>query len=241
MLESWTRRPADERGHADHGWLNTRHTFSFALYYDPAHMGFGPLRVINDDRVAPGQGFGRHGHRDMEILSYVVDGALEHRDTLGNGSVLRAGDVQLLRAGTGIQHSEFNASQEEPVRFLQIWVKPAETGLAPGYQERRLEGARGFELIAGPDPHGHAFKLEQDVGIFALRSIEGDAERYQLEDDRALWVQVVRGSLEVSDALTSCKLAEGDGLAIREASDKLGLRFHGNAEAVVFDVARAAL
>ncbi len=241
MLEGWTLRPAQERGHADHGWLNTHHTFSFALYYDPAHMGFGPLRVINDDRVAPGQGFGRHGHRDMEILSYVVDGALEHRDTLGNGSVLRAGDVQLLRAGTGIQHSEFNASKDTPVRFLQIWVKPAETGLTPGYQERRLEGARGFELIAGPNPHGHAFKLEQDVGIFALRSTEAAAERYRLRDDRALWIQVVRGNLEVSNHDTTCMLTEGDGLAITQCIDEEGLRFEGDAEAVVFDVSRAAL
>ena len=214
MADTWTHRPAAERGYANHGWLETRHSFSFALYYDPAHMGFGPLRVINDDRVAPGQGFGQHGHRDMEILSYIVDGALEHRDTLGNGSVLKAGQVQLMSAGTGIKHSEFNASQNENVRFLQIWVKPNQKGLEPGYQERSLVAAPGLELIASPDGEGDSFVVHQDARIYALRLGADGCERYELKAGRALWVQAVEGAMRVQGADCTLEVHEGDGLAI---------------------------
>jgi redox-sensitive bicupin YhaK (pirin superfamily) len=214
MSTTWTHRPAHERGYANHGWLETRHTFSFALYYDPAHMGFGPLRVINDDRVAPGQGFGQHGHRDMEILSYIVDGSLEHRDTLGNGSVLRSGQVQLMSAGTGIKHSEFNASQDKNVRFLQIWVKPNQRGLKPGYQERSLAAEPGLELIASPDGEGDAFILHQDARIHALRLGAGGCERYELKTGRALWVQAVEGTMQVLGDESHLEVQEGDGLSI---------------------------
>ena len=236
MTETWTHRPAAERGYANHGWLETRHSFSFALYYDPEHMGFGPLRVINDDIVAPTQGFGQHGHRDMEILSYIVEGALEHRDTLGNGSVLRAGQVQLISAGSGIRHSEFNASETENVRFLQIWVKPATKGLKPGYQERTLKVAQGLELIASPEGEGDAFVLHQDACIYALRLSAEEAAEYQLKEGRALWIQVALGELSVEDREGAFSLKEGDGLAI-ESADTLVLRALGaGVNALIFEI-----
>ena len=236
MTETWTHRPAAERGYANHGWLETRHSFSFALYYDPEHMGFGPLRVINDDIVAPTQGFGQHGHRDMEILSYIVEGALEHRDTLGNGSVLRAGQVQLMSAGTGIRHSEFNASQSENVRFLQIWVKPSTKGLEPGYQERSLVAESGLELIASPGGEGDAFVLHQDASIHALRLSADELAQYELEEGRALWIQVVLGELSVEDQEGAFCLQEGDGLAI-ESPDTLVLRaLEAGVNALLFEI-----
>ena len=236
MTETWTHRPAAERGYANHGWLETRHSFSFALYYDPEHMGFGPLRVINDDIVAPTQGFGQHGHRDMEILSYIVEGALEHRDTLGNGSVLRAGQVQLISAGSGIRHSEFNASETENVRFLQIWVKPATKGLKPGYQERTLKVAQGLELIASPEGEGDAFVLHQDACIYALRLSAEEAAEYQLKEGRALWIQIVLGELSVEDREGAFSLKEGDGLAI-ESADTLVLHALGTGvNALIFEI-----
>ena len=237
MSTTWTHRPAAERGYANHGWLETRHSFSFALYYDPEHMGFGPLRVINDDRVAPAQGFGQHGHRDMEILSYVVDGGLEHRDTLGNGSVLTAGQVQLMSAGTGIRHSEFNASQSENVRFLQIWIKPDRKGLEPGYQERTLKCATGLELIAGPEPSEDAFQIHQDALVYALKLEAEDSLSFEVKEGRALWIQVVVGQLDVGDEEGSFSLIEGDGLAV-ESAGLLQLSALGTSlQALLFEIA----
>ncbi len=163
-------RKAEQRGHFDHGWLDTRHTFSFADYYDPEQMGFGHLRVINQDRVQPGRGFGTHGHRDMEILSYVLEGALEHKDSMGNGSVIRPGDVQRMTAGTGVMHSEFNPSRDHAVHFLQIWIVPERKGLAPGYEQKRFEPeekAGRLRLIASRDGAGGSVTIHQDARVFA--------------------------------------------------------------------------
>jgi redox-sensitive bicupin YhaK (pirin superfamily) len=167
-----TIRRANERGHADHGWLNSYHTFSFADYYDPAHMGFRSLRVINDDRVAPGQGFGTHPHRDMEIFSYVLEGALQHKDSMGNGSVLKPGQIQLMSAGRGVTHSEFNSSRDEPLHFLQIWIQPRERGLAPSYTEWRPNPAQANApkvLVISPDGREGSATIHQDAEIYRIR------------------------------------------------------------------------
>src|SRR5215213_8349140 len=194
-------RRSGERGHANHGWLDSYHSFSFADYHDPRHMGFGPLRVINEDRVQPGQGFGTHAHRDMEILSYVLDGALEHKDSMGNGSVLRYGDVQRMSAGSGVTHSEFNHSASEPVHFLQIWLMPERAGIEPGYEEKHFapETKRGqLRLIAAPQGEDGAVRIHQDARIYA--AILDGAERvdYALANGRGAYVQVIRGSLTVN-------------------------------------------
>ena len=170
-----TVRKAEDRGHANHGWLNSHHTFSFADYYDPRHMGFGPLRVINDDTVAGGGGFPTHGHRDMEIISYVLQGALEHRDSLGTGSVMKPGDVQRMSAGTGVMHSEYNASQRDPVHFLQIWIEPNVRGVAPSYEEKRLDAAAGsgLKLIASSDGREGSVRIHQDASVYVTRPAAG--------------------------------------------------------------------
>ena len=236
MRTTWTYRPAHERGYANHGWLETRHSFSFALYYDPAHMGFGPLRVINDDRVGPGQGFGEHGHRDMEILSYVIEGALEHRDTLGNGSILKAGQIQLMRAGTGIRHSEFNPSQTETVRFLQVWIKPEQKNLVPGYQEYTLQAESGLELIASSDAKRGALRLHQDVHISALRLESGERCSFTISPGRALWIQVAVGSLALLDDEGDFEMGEGDGLSVENAGDLTLESLAPNLQALLFDI-----
>jgi quercetin 2,3-dioxygenase len=205
-------RPANDRGHADFGWLDSRHSFSFGQYHDPAHMGFGPLRVINDDRVAGGMGFGEHGHDNMEIVSYVIDGALAHRDSLGSGSILKPGDVQRMSAGTGIRHSEFNGSRTEPVHFLQIWILPEARGLAPSYEERHypLEERRNqLRLIAARDPKGQVLTLHQDASIFASVLEPGRQVRHAIAPGRRVWVQIVQGTVTVN----GCDLSSGDGLA----------------------------
>jgi len=208
-------RAASERGRSNHGWLDSAHTFSFSSYYDPRHMGFGPLRVINDDRVVPGAGFGTHGHRDMEILSYVLEGALAHQDSLGNGSVIRPGDVQRMSAGTGIQHSEFNHSSAEPVHFLQIWIVPDQVGYAPGYEQKYFsaEEKRGrLCLVASRAGRVGSVSLHQDADVYAALLDGNDAVEFALNSGRLAWIQVARGELRVDGQ----PLREGDGLALDE-------------------------
>jgi hypothetical protein len=203
-------RKSCERGHANHGWLDTYHTFSFADYYDPEQMGFGPLRVINEDRVEPGQGFGTHGHRDMEIITYVLDGGLQHRDSLGNGSVIRTGDVQRMSAGTGVLHSEFNASPRDPVHFLQIWIEPSARGVRPGYEQRHFaaEDRRGrLRLIASPDGRDASVTIHQDARVYAVDLGVDEAVAHSLEAGRRAYVHVARGAV----ILNGTPLEAGDG------------------------------
>lgn len=230
-----TVRRASDRGHADHGWLNSFHTFSFADYYDPAQMGFRALRVLNDDRVAPGRGFGSHSHRDMEIISYVLEGALAHRDSMGTDGVLRPGDVQRMSAGTGVVHSEFNASRSEPVHFLQIWLKPEVKGIAPGYDQKTFPDAdkQGrLRLVASPDGASGSLGLNVDVRLHAGIFDVGQKGQLALDQTRHAWVQVARGAVRIN----SQELAAGDGVAI---SDERHLTIEGvdRAEILVFDLA----
>lgn len=230
-----TLRASNERGHANHGWLDSHHTFSFANYYDPQHMGFRALRVINEDRVAPGQGFGTHSHRDMEILSYVLDGALEHKDSLGTGSVIRPGDVQRMSAGTGVAHSEFNASKVEPVHFLQIWIQPAVQGIAPGYEQKFFAPAEKqgrLRLIVAPDGRDGALTIHQDVELYAALLAPGEVVTHPLKPGRHAWVQVVRGVVQVADR----PLTAGDGAAVSESND-LEIRAEQDSEFLLFDLA----
>jgi redox-sensitive bicupin YhaK (pirin superfamily) len=206
-------RPSAARGHANHGWLDSFHTFSFADYHDPDAMGFGPLRVINEDRVAPGAGFATHGHRNMEILSYVLEGALQHRDSTGGGGVLRPGDVQTMSAGSGVRHSEFNASATEPAHFLQIWIQPDEQNVAPGYGQRHFDaGERSgkLRLIASPDGAEDSLPIHQDARVFASLIDEGQRVALTLKPGRKAWVQVATGAARVNGAA----LSVGDGAAI---------------------------
>ena len=230
-------RPAEARGHADYGWLDTRHTFSFGNYYDPAHMGFGPLRVINEDTVQPGGGFGAHGHRDMEILTYVLEGALAHRDSLGNGSEIRPGDVQRMTAGTGIRHSEFNASDEEPVRFLQIWIEPAAQGMEPGYEQIRLAPGgleNRLQRLASPDGGEGQVRVHQDVSIYGALLSAGNSAAHDLEPGRRLWVQVIDGQVDVA----SQRLKAGDGLGLDDTGDSHRLSFEAREDShlLLFDI-----
>ena len=211
-----TIRKAQERGHAENGWLDSYHTFSFADYYDPHHVGFRCLRVINEDRVRPGKGFGTHSHQDMEIISYVLEGALEHRDSMGKGSVIRPGDVQLMRAGTGVTHSEYNHSSETLVHFLQIWVLPDQKKLTPAYEQRHFptEQRRNvLRLIASRDGREGSLRIHQDVALYATILEPGKALTHALADGRHAWVQMARGRADVN----GIRLAEGDGAS---ASDE---------------------
>jgi redox-sensitive bicupin YhaK (pirin superfamily) len=219
-----TRRPAAERGKANHGWLDTRHTFSFADYHDPRHMGFRALRVINEDKVAPGMGFGTHGHRDMEILSYVISGSLAHRDSMGTGSVIRPGEVQRMTAGTGVMHSERNPSATEPVHFLQIWLLPSARGLTPGYDQRAFDFADGkLRCVASPDGRDGSLRVNTNATLYAAK-LEGDAS-YPHAAGRHGWVQVVRGQVSVIDGDSApVSLEAGDGAAI-SSSAATTLRF----------------
>jgi len=228
-------RRSHERGYADHGWLKSYHTFSFADYWDPDHVEFGSLRVINEDRVAPGAGFGTHGHRDMEILSYVLDGALAHRDSTGTSSVIRPGDVQRMSAGRGVQHSEFNHSQGEPVHFLQIWIKPDVVGIAPEYEEKRFETEekRGrLKLIASPAGDDGSVRIHQDARVYA--GLFDGTERQTLGVDarRRLYVHVARGRVDVNGQT----LNAGDALASTE-TDSVTFSNGAAAEVLVFDLA----
>jgi hypothetical protein len=228
-------RKGRDRGHANHGWLDSHHSFSFADYYDPQHMGYSSLRVINEDRVAPGAGFPTHPHRDMEIVSYVLAGALEHRDSLGNGSVIRPGDVQRMSAGTGVTHSEFNASRTEPAHFLQIWILPANQGIAPGYEQKHfsVEDKRDrLRLIASPDGRDGSVRLHQDARIYASVLLQGGSLRHGLPAGRRAWLQVVRGDLRLSQLI----LAAGDGARI-QGEDTFDLMAVTDCEFLLFDLA----
>jgi quercetin 2,3-dioxygenase len=227
-------RRASDRGHTDAGWLDSRHTFSFGEYHDPAAMGFRVLRVLNDDRVAPGGGFPTHGHRDMEIVSYVLEGGLEHRDSLGTGSVIRPGDVQRMTAGTGVRHSEFNASKAEGVHFLQIWILPERAGLAPGYEQKTIADAekRGrFRLIASPDGRDGSVTIHQDTSIFAGLLEAGEIARQPLAAGRYAYLHVARGEVTVGDE----QLGEGDGAALAEVTS-IDVTGRGPAEVILFDL-----
>ncbi len=228
-------RRSGDRGVASFGWLHSRHTFSFGYYHDPAFMGFGPLRVINEDQVQPGRGFGTHGHRDMEIISYVLDGALKHRDDMGNGSVIRPGDVQRMSAGTGVRHSEFNASDTTPVHFLQIWILPEKAGLEPSYEQKSFpeEDKRGrLRLVGSRDGREGSVTIHRDVDLYATLLGDGDRVTHELPDGRRGWVQVARGSA----MLNGRQLHQGDGVAI-EGPAKLALTGSPDTEVLLFDMA----
>ncbi|MDX2213007.1 MAG: pirin family protein [Oculatellaceae cyanobacterium bins.114] len=231
-----TIRPAQERGIANFGWLDSRHTFSFGNYYDPAHMGFADLRVINEDKVTPGQGFGTHGHRDMEIISYVLEGALEHKDSIGTGSVIRPGDVQRMSAGTGIMHSEYNASDTDPVHFLQIWILPEQKGIEPGYEQKNFSDAEKqgqLRLVGSHDGRDGSITIHQDVNLYATSLKEGDTVSHSLASGRVVWVQVARGAVQLNDR----PLTAGDGAAIAQ-EDVITLKGASNdAEVLLFDMA----
>ena len=229
-----TIRKANERGHADHGWLNTWHTFSFADYYDPGHVGFRDLRVINEDRVQPGEGFPTHPHRDMEIITYVLEGALEHKDSMGNGSVIVPGEVQRMSAGTGITHSEFNHSRSELVHFLQIWILPDKDGVNPGYEQKFYpdEEKRGtWRLIASADGRDNSVTIHQDVNLYAALLDPGEEIIHVIPQNRYAWLQVARGQVVVNGQ----KLVHGDGLAVSN-EERLTVSAAIPAEVLLFDL-----
>jgi quercetin 2,3-dioxygenase len=230
-----TLRRGNERGSSKFNWLDSRHTFSFGDYYDPQHMGFSDLRVINEDRVAPGAGFPTHSHRDMEIITYVLEGALAHKDSTGASSVIRVGDVQRMSAGTGISHSEYNASQAEPVHFLQIWIMPNETGLKPGYEQRSfdLEKQSGsWVLVAAGDPRDGALKVHQDAELSLAVLPKGEKLNYSLRAGRQAWLQVGRGKVTLNGSL----LDTGDGAAINN-EPAMDLTANDQSEVLLFDLA----
>jgi redox-sensitive bicupin YhaK (pirin superfamily) len=230
-----TVRRASDRGHANHGWLDSHHTFSFADFHDPKQMGFRALRVINEDRVDPGAGFPTHSHRDMEILSYVLEGALEHKDSMGNGSVLRPGDVQRMSAGTGVRHSEYNGSKTDPVHFLQIWILPSRPGLAPGYEEKRFTEAdrrATLRLVASSDGGGGSVTVHADVRLYATVLEAGEKVEHVVRPGRHAWVQVAKGKAKVGGTV----LEAGDGASTSDAGS-LTLEGLEHAEALLFDLA----
>jgi redox-sensitive bicupin YhaK (pirin superfamily) len=227
-------RKAQERGYADHGWLKSYHSFSFADYFDAQHVEFGALRVINEDRVAPGQGFGTHGHRDMEIISYVLDGELEHKDSIGTGSIIVPGDVQRMSAGSGVRHSEFNPSQTNPVHFLQIWIQPDRSGIAPSYEQKRFgdEEKRGkLALIAAPDGRAGAVTIHQDAYVYAGLFDGGERATHKLDAGRRAYVHVARGSIRINGEA----LQAGDAAKIVDTSD-VSIEGGAGAEVLVFDL-----
>jgi quercetin 2,3-dioxygenase len=224
-------RHRNERGEANLGWLNSWHTFSFADYYDPRFMGFRALRVINDDRIQPGTGFGTHPHQDMEIITYVLEGAVEHKDSMGNGSIIRPGEAQRMSAGTGIRHSEYNASKTEILHLLQIWILPEVRGIPPGYEQKTLnrDEMRGkLRLIAAKAPDPGAVKIHQDLRLFAT-ILDGETVKYDLDPRRYAWIQIARGKIQVNGTA----LEEGDGVAMAEESS---IQLAGNGEALLFDL-----
>ena len=230
-----TIRPAEERGHAVHGWLDSHHTFSFADYYDSKHSDFRSLRVINEDRVAPGQGFGTHPHREMEIISYVLEGALQHRDSIGTGSIIRPGDVQRMSAGTGVAHSEYNASKTEPVHFLQIWLLPNERGIKPSYEQKAFPDTekRGrLRVVASPDSRDGSVAIHTDAVVYAGLFDKGEAAELRLDRGRHAWVHVARGKVRVN----ARELKAGDGAALSQ-EDVIRIEGVDGGEVLVFDLA----
>lgn len=227
-------RRAEDRGPTRIDWLDSKHSFSFGEYYDPQHMGFGPLRVINEDRVIPGAGFHPHGHRDMEIISYVLDGALEHKDSIGTGSVIRPGDVQRMSAGSGIRHSEFNHSDSEPVHFLQIWIVPEARNLEPGYEQKAFaerEKRGKLKLVGSRDGRDGSITIHQDVAMYAGLFDRGESESFELAADRAAWVQVARGQVKLNEQ----PLEAGDGASITDLQ-QLEIEGLDDAEVLLFDL-----
>ncbi|HIK19211.1 MAG TPA: pirin family protein [Leptolyngbyaceae cyanobacterium M33_DOE_097] len=231
-----TLRPAQERGIANFGWLDSRHTFSFGEYFDPSHMGFATLRVINEDKVTPGAGFGTHGHRDMEIISYVLEGALEHKDSIGTGSVIRPGDVQRMSAGTGIMHSEYNASKTDPVHFLQIWILPEKKGIAPGYEQKTFteaEKRNTLRLVGSRDGRDGSITIHQDINLYAGLLQDSETVNHRFAEGRVGWLQVARGAVQLNGQL----LLAGDGAAIAQ-EDAIALKGAADtAEVLLFDMA----
>jgi quercetin 2,3-dioxygenase len=231
-----TIRPAQARGMANFGWLDSRHTFSFGEYYDAQHMGFANLRVINEDKVSPGQGFGTHGHRDMEIISYVLDGALEHKDSIGTGSIIRPGDVQRMSAGSGIRHSEFNASKTDPVHFLQIWILPEARDIEPGYEQKSFAAAEKqgkLRLVGSRTGRDGSITIHQDVDLYAALLQSGDSVQHDFGGDRAGWLQVARGTVQ----LNGQPLTAGDGAAIDDTTQITLTGTEQPAEVLLFDMA----
>jgi quercetin 2,3-dioxygenase len=239
-------RRANERGHADHGWLDSHHTFSFANYYDPAHMGFRGLRVINDDRVEAGRGFGAHPHEDMEIISYVLDGALAHKDSTGTKAVIRPGDVQRMSAGTGVVHSEFNASNADEVHFLQIWIMPGKRGVTPGYEQKAFTDKQGkLVLVASPDGRDGSLSINADARVFAGELAAGERASLTIAGGRGVWIHVARGKVRLwrtarqrgDDARVGGELlGEGDGAAIEDVAS-VELEGVDGGEVLAFDLA----
>lgn len=230
-----TLRPSAARGHFDHGWLDTYHTFSFADYHDPDFMGFRTLRVLNQDRVAPGEGFGTHGHRDMEIVTYVLEGALAHRDSMGNGSLIRPGDVQLMSAGTGVTHSEFNGSREELVEFLQMWVVPARERTKPRYEQRSFteeERSDRLRLVVSPDGRDGSLSIGQDAALFAGVLRAGASLAHAMDPARSAWLHLARGRARVNGT----ELGPGDGAAVQREA-RLAIEAHERCDLVLWDLA----
>ncbi|HIK56486.1 MAG TPA: pirin family protein [Synechococcales cyanobacterium M55_K2018_004] len=230
-----TLRPSHERGHANFGWLDSHHTFSFGNYYDPNYMGFRALRVINEDYIAPGRGFDTHPHRDMEIVTYVLSGALAHKDTLGNASTIRPNEVQRMSAGTGIAHSEFNPSETEPVHLLQIWILPEAQGLQPDYEEKAFAPEarqQGWLKVVSREGQDGALKINQDVDLYATLLSAGETRSFELRPSRHAWVQIAQGKV----SLNGVSMAAGDGAAISQES-LLAVQAHSNAEVLLFDLA----
>lgn len=228
-------RPSDARGHANFGWLDSRHSFSFGHYYDPEHMGFGSLRVINEDRVQPGAGFDTHGHQNMEIISYVLEGTLEHEDTLGTGAVIRPGDVQRMTAGTGIRHSEYNHSKTDPVHFLQIWIVPERDGLEPSYEQKSFDAGekRGrLRLVGSRNGRDGSVTIHQDVDMYAGLFDTGESAEFEIRQGRGAWVHVARGDLN----LNGHRMTQGDGAAL-DRPGVIKIQGEKDAEVLVFDLA----
>ena len=232
-----TVRPRDRRGVANFDWLDSRHSFSFGQYFDPDHMGFASLRVINEDKVVPDRGFGTHGHRDMEIISYVLSGELEHRDSMGNGSVIRPGDIQRMSAGTGVRHSEFNASRSNPVHFLQIWILPETEGLEPSYEEKNFASeitAGKLTLVGSRDGRDNSVVIHQDLNLYLGLLGKGDRLNYQIADSRAAWLQVTKREVRLNERL----LQAGDGAAIVDEAEITLVGNIADSQVMLFDMAK---